>query len=61
MDITTNQRFKTIDKHKQALQNKLKEVGPGEWRWKIRSKINQLEKADSCCNYKNKENNDHDS
>ena len=61
IDITTNQRFKTIDKHKQALQNKLKEVGPGEWRWKIRSKINQLEKADSCCNYKNKENNDHDS
>lgn len=61
MDITTNQRFKTIDKHKQALQNKLKEVGPGEWRWKIRSKINQLEKADSCCDYKNKENNDHDS
>ena len=61
MDITTKQRFKTIDKHKQALQNKLKEVGPGEWRWKIRSKINQLEKADSCCNYKNKENNDHDS
>lgn len=61
IDITTNQRFKTIDKHKQALQNKLKEVGPGEWRWKIRSKINQLEKADSCCNYKNKENNDNDS
>ncbi len=61
IDITTNQRFKTIDKHKQALLNKLKEVGPGEWRWKIRSKINQLEKADSCCNYKNKENNDHDS
>lgn len=61
IDITTNQRFKTIDKHKQALLNKLKEVGPGEWRWKIRSKINQLEKADSCCNYKNKENNDNDS
>ena len=61
IDKTTNQRFKTIDKHKQALQNILKEVGPGEWRWKIRSKINQLEKADSCCNYKNKENNDHDS
>lgn len=61
IDKTTNQRFKTIDKHKQALQNILKEVGPGEWRWKIRSKINQLEKADSCCNYKNKENNDNDS
>ena len=61
IDITTNQRFKTIDKHKQALQNKLKEVGSGEWRWKIRSKINQLEKADSCCNYKNKENNHNDS
>ena len=61
IDKTTNQRFKTINKHKQALMDKLKEVGPGEWRWKIRSKINQLEKADSCCNYNNKGNNDNDS
>lgn len=51
IDKNTNQRFKTINKHKQALLNKLKEVGPGEWRWKIRNKINQLEKADLCCNF----------
>lgn len=37
------------------LEKLLLQVGPGEWRWKIRSKINQLEKADMCCNFKIKD------
>lgn len=51
IDPETEKKFKNCIEYKKALQNKLKEVGPGEWRWKIRSKINQLEKADSCCNF----------
>lgn len=51
IDQKTNEPFKNNKKHKKALQDKLREVGPGEWRWKIRSKINQLEKADLCCNF----------
>jgi len=51
VDKESNQPFVNITKYKKALQDKLKEVGPGEWRWKIRSKINQLEKADLCCNF----------
>ena len=39
---------------KEKLEDLIREVGPGEWRWKIRSKINQLEKADICCNFKTK-------
>ncbi len=39
---------------RKVLNNLLKQVGPGEWRWKIRAKLNQLEKADSCCNYEAK-------
>lgn len=37
---------------KEKLNTLIKEVGPGEWRWKIRAKLNQLEKADMCCNFK---------
>lgn len=43
-----------VQKHKNALNNLLVEVGPGEWRWKIRAKLNQLDKADMCCNFKMK-------
>lgn len=39
---------------KEKLEELIREVGPGEWRWKIRSKLNQLEKADMCCNFKTK-------
>lgn len=38
--------------NKQVLEDLLKQVGPGEWRWRIRSKLNQIEKADTCCNFK---------
>lgn len=41
----------SLSKQKEKLKKLLKQVGPGEWRWRIRSKINQLEKADSCCNF----------
>ena len=51
IDPETHKEFKNNSKYKQALQNKLRSVGPGEWRWRIRSKINQLEKADLCCNF----------
>jgi len=51
IDPETHKEFKNNSKYKQALQNKLRNVGPGEWRWRIRSKINQLEKADLCCNF----------
>lgn len=40
---------------KEELNTLLKQVGPGEWRWKIRAKLNQLEKADMCCNFKQRE------
>ena len=50
----------SLKDQKEKLKELLEQVGPGEWRWKIRSKINQLEKADSCCNYKKKENNNND-
>ncbi len=43
--------------NKEELKNLLKQVGAGEWRWKIRSKINQLEKAETCCNFKLKKRN----
>ena len=39
----------------EKLNKLLHQVGAGEWRWKIRSKINQLEKADMCCNFKIKD------
>lgn len=39
---------------RKELNDLLKQVGPGEWRWKIRAKLNQLDKADSCCNFKSK-------
>ena len=61
IDIENNNtKFVSNEQHKKALNKLLKQVGAGEWRWKIRSKINQLEKADSCCNYKKKENNNND-
>ena len=37
--------------NKEKLEDLLHQVGPGEWRWKIRNKINQLEKANSCINF----------
>lgn len=43
--------------NEEELKNLLKQVGPGEWRWKIRAKLNQIDKADSCCNYKSKKGN----
>lgn len=47
-----NEIQEAIDQNdKDKLNDLLKEVGPGEWRWRIRSKINQLEKADLCCNF----------
>ena len=61
MDSDIGERAK--DEIKEALNNDnveklnklLHQVGAGEWRWKIRSKINQLEKADMCCNFKIKD------
>ena len=41
----------SLKEQKNKLNNLLHVVGPGEWRWRIRSKINQLEKADLCCNF----------
>ena len=41
----------SIKNQKEKLTQLLKQVGPGEWRWKIRSKINQLEKTDLCRNF----------
>lgn len=42
---------------KETLENLLKQVGPGEWRWKIRSKLNQIEKQKTCFYLKEKEKN----
>lgn len=39
-------------KDKKPLERLLKEVGPGEWRWRIRSKLKELEKRDNGVNYK---------
>ena len=62
MESDIGERVKNEIKHamesndKEKLNTLIKEVGPGEWRWKIRAKLNQLEKADVCCNFKmNKE------
>lgn len=48
---TGKKLFQNNDDWKRELKILLKQVGPGEWRWRIRSKINQLEKADLCCNF----------
>ncbi len=37
--------------NKETLNKLLKQVGPGEWRWRIRAKLNELEKKQSCKNY----------
>ena len=55
-DIETDEESISLKEQKDKLKELLKQVGPGEWRWKIRAKLNQLEKADMCCNFKmNKE------
>ena len=41
----------SLKEQKNKLNDLLHVVGPGEWRWRIRNKINQLEKADLCCNF----------
>lgn len=42
-----------------TLKDLLKQVGPGEWRWKIRAKLNQLEKhKDEYCHYLKEKNRD---
>ena len=33
---------------KEKLKELLEQVGPGEWRWKIRSKLNQIDKHENC-------------
>lgn len=38
------------------LENLLKQVGPGEWRWKIRTKLNQIEQRKNCYYLKEKNN-----
>ena len=46
-----------IDKNdKDKLNDLLKEVGPGEWRWRIRSKINQIEQRENCYYLRDKNN-----
>ena len=40
--------YSSKDEQKEALNKLLKEVGPGEWRWKIRSKLNQIDKHENC-------------
>ncbi len=40
--------FSSKDEQMEALNKLLKEVGPGEWRWKIRSKLNQIDKQENC-------------
>lgn len=51
-DIETDEESISLKEQKDKLKELLKQVGPGEWRWKIRAKLNQLEKADMCCNFK---------
>lgn len=50
-DKENDEEHISIKDQKEKLNQLLKQVGPGEWRWKIRSKINQLEKVDLCCNF----------
>lgn len=50
-NIKTGKTFRDNEEWKTELHKLLKQVGPGEWRWRIRSKINQLEKTDLCCNF----------
>ena len=38
----------SIKDQKEKLNQLLKQVGPGEWRWRIRSKINQIEQKKHC-------------
>ena len=38
----------SLKDQKEKLKELLKQVGPGEWRWKIRSKLNQIDKHENC-------------
>lgn len=40
---------------KEKLEALIEDVGPGEWRWKIRAKLNQLEKQENCFYLKEKD------
>ena len=52
-----NEIQEAIDKNdKDKLNDLLKEVGPGEWRWRIRSKINQIEQRENCYYLRDKNN-----
>lgn len=38
----------SLKDQKEKLKELLEQVGPGEWRWKIRSKLNQIDKHENC-------------
>ena len=38
----------SLKDQKEKLKELLEQVGPGEWRWKIRSKLNQIDKQENC-------------
>lgn len=55
-DIEANEESISLKEQQGKLKELLKQIGPGEWRWKIRTKLNQLEKSGMCCDFKmNKE------
>lgn len=46
----------TTKKQKEVIVKLLEEVGPGEWRWKLRSKLNQIEQRENCYYLRDKNN-----